>query len=165
MIRLICVGLLVTLVAATWKDNGEVCFGARDNKFGKFILKQTGKFQGIELKHSAGFVSCVMLNTHNFPTRWGCGRRPKYISLVISSEQNGFLFPNTLDTKFHEGGKFQEIPGFTPNSSVVAFSNFVNPMRVVEGDEIRVWYGEDFFDSTESDNMGTSCAIVRTFVQ
>jgi len=164
MIRLIFLGLLVALAAGSWEDNGEVCFGAKNEQSGKFNLKSGGKLSGIEITHTAGFVSCVRLQPGRiYPTRWGCQYRTNAISMIISNKQRGVLFPNSYNTKFH--GSFQETGGLRPNSSVVAFSNFMNPARVAAGEEIRVWYGEDYFNSTEGDNQGTTCGNVRTYVE
>ena len=55
--------------------------------------------------------------------------------------------------------------GMNAFSEKLAFSNWVNPMRVNKGDEYRLWYQEDLSDQGEHDNIGFTCAYVRAYIE
>ena len=45
-------------------------------------------------------------------------------------------------------------------SSELVLSFFSNPYWVSLGEELRLWYGEDFVDHNEYDNEGKACSDV-----
>lgn len=169
MIQFIYFALLVSIVDANWEDNGEICFGAKDNSFGKFTVQETGKLHAVELVHKRGYLSCIGLNIQNkiYPSRWGC-TYPNFVNYVgtyITNNKDAIIFPTQKSARFHHGGNWAEVKGMNCNSTALGYSNWLNPVRVVKGDELRIWYGEDLRNSGESNNNGRSCATVRTLIE
>ena len=80
-----------------WKlQERNVCFGARDNKYGRFTLKQDGVLIAIRLKHESGHVICSKKGTGNKKAGyyWGCSST--LLGTVITDEKNAVIFPKTL---------------------------------------------------------------------
>ena len=52
------------------------------------------------------------------------------------------------------------IPGYDSNSSEIVFDGFSNPLYLSLGQELRLWFTEDFYNRGEHNNAGKSCADV-----
>lgn len=54
------------------------------------------------------------------------------------------------------------IPNFpdTPRSSPELVLSFFHPYSVHSGQELRLWYGEDFMNISEADNGGRACVDI-----
>jgi len=52
------------------------------------------------------------------------------------------------------------VPGYHTNSPQLVFPDVQPPLQVSSGQELRVWYGEDWIDGSENDNGGLSCVGV-----
>ena len=137
-----------------------MCFGARDNRFGKFLVPSSGKLASVKLVHVYGYVACAGRATYR--SYWGCHQYPglkNHVDVVITTSGGGVLLPSSqfiTDKK----AKWSLIPGYNSLSPELVLSAFSNPPSVTRGQELRLWYGEDLANSSESDNGGTSCCDV-----
>ncbi|XP_057300779.1 uncharacterized protein LOC130635463 [Hydractinia symbiolongicarpus] len=134
--------------AKDWKLQAtNICFGTKNDQFGKFKITHNGKLAALKLKHMRGLVSC---NPKKALTRWGCGwENPKNIFIVITNSEDQIIMP--------EGKKKEhnKIPGFNGNSSFITLDK-----QVKAGEELRIWYSQDLRNFSEENNNGSSCADI-----
>ena len=52
------------------------------------------------------------------------------------------------------------IPRYDSNSTEIVVNGFPLPLHLSSGQELRLWYDEDFLNKTGADNVGESCAVV-----
>ena len=136
-------------------NKSPVCFGAKGNSFGKFSYDQNIFVSSFMLVHRSGRVSCSKTHQHYY-SNWGCLANSPDIRVVLTNNENKKLFPST---SLHQYGGYT-LPGYTSSSSIIVFCAGKEPQCVFANRELRLWYGEDFLDSTEADNGGTTCADV-----
>ena len=135
----------------------EVCFGARNDSYGKFSIHKAGKISAFKLAHRSGSVSC---QKDDKGTNRGC-RDKLYIGQICThiTDASNVVLVNNLDSSKH--GCYQ-LPGFDHNSSEIEL-NLSSPIGVRAGQECRIWYGEDLYNKDDSDNHGKSCVDVYGF--
>ncbi|XP_031563590.1 uncharacterized protein LOC116299094 [Actinia tenebrosa] len=140
-----------------------VCFEAKGNSFGSFHNNvRSGLVVAIKLEHVYGHVSCAG-TSHN--SHWGCGNlNGKYginsLNVVVTDQLNRIIFPKEqyigLPPRIWYGMPFMD----TASSKELIFTDFAQPFYFPEGKQMRIWYGEDLKDSSESDNVGRACVNV-----
>ena len=138
-----------------------VCFGARRNKYGSFNVHYGGDIAAIKLLHLSGYVTCDNRN-FSYWSYWGCGKRAAvedYVGVAITTSQNTIITPEAPFLKNVPPGKFSELPPYKSFSPEIILPRF-SPYPVISGEELRLWYGEDLMDFTESDNRGLVCCDV-----
>ena len=70
-----------------------VCFGARDNTFGSFVVPSSGKLVSVKLVHVYGYVTCDKRN-RAYWSFWGCCHYPKDVNVVITTSFDKILLPS-----------------------------------------------------------------------
>lgn len=138
-----------------------MCFGTRNHHFGRFYAPSRGRVAAVKLVHLYGYVSCHAASPANW-SFWGCGGLPAgYVNMIITTSGNSILLPpNQLMQFNYQAGKWSKIPGYGPFSPHLVLSRFLHPFWVSSGQQLRVWYGEDLVNYTESDNGGRACCDV-----
>ncbi|XP_074610015.1 uncharacterized protein LOC141864170 [Acropora palmata] len=135
-------------------NSAPVCFGAKDDQFGRFQVEVGGSIQAVKLVHLSGQVTCDHRQV-NASSKWGCG--PPFsvllINVFLTNASNTILLPMSQSSRY-------TIPGYDAQSSEIVFSGFPNPLHLSSDKELRLWYGEDLRDYAENDNAGTSCTDV-----
>ena len=137
-----------------------LCFGTRDNQFGKFSSPYSGKLASVKLVHLHGYVTCYKGIPH-YLSYWGCGQyNSPHISLVITDSNNSILFPSR-EFMLDKSGTYSSIPGYDSLSPELVLLALSNPPFVTRGQELRVWYGEDLNkEAYEDDNEGKACCDI-----
>jgi len=134
-----------------------VCFGAKNNQFGRFFIHSVSgaKLAAVKLVHLYGYVTCDTRHI-SYWSYWGCGAyySGDKIAVVITTATNHVLLPPSQFIVSHF--QWSKIPGYTSVSSELALS-FFNPYSVQSGQEFRLWYGEDLKNASEGDNGGSAC--------
>ena len=130
-----------------------VCFGARDDSYGRFTVQVTGKIITAKLVHISGYVANSRTSTGG---NWGnpsCKLRT-----VITTGSNYVVFPAnyTLSETYI-------LEGYRSTSPELVFPNASESGGVTRGQELRIWFVEDLSDFSEGDNSGQSCADVFLF--
>ena len=130
-----------------------MCFGAKDNQFGRLRVEVGGTVQAVKLVHLSGQVTCE--DQSNAWSKWGCDKPDsvQYITVFLTDASNTVVLPMGQSSRY-------TIPGYDAQSSEVIFSGFPNPLRLSSGQELRMWYEEDLKNCTEDNNGGTSCTDV-----
>ena len=143
-------------------NSSPVCFGAKNNQYGKFSAPSSGNLAAVKLVHLYGYVSCASSATTGW-SHWGCGIcwTENQLNVVITTIANGkgILLPPS-QFMISAGGKWYKIRGYSDMSPELVLSFFSHPHSVTSGQELRVWYGEDLMDSSEDNNDGRVCCDV-----
>merc|ERR1712168_193205 len=135
----------------------NVCFGARDNKYGSFRLNKEGFISGIKLVHRSGYVTCDI--NMDARSNWGCNnhgyRGAEWLMIYVTDEIDRIVLPNKrLDTFYNQ-------PGYHPNTKeLILTDRSSTQVYGFEGMPLRLWYSEDLMDQSEGDNGGKACADV-----
>ena len=130
-----------------------MCFGVRDDQFGRFEVEVGGSVDAVKLIHLSGLVNCD-INRNDKSSKWGCNPKSKNIKVFITNASNTVLLPHV------EISLAYTIPGYGPNSSEIVFCDFPNPLHLSSGQELRLWHSHDLRNHQEKDNDGNSCANV-----
>ena len=138
-----------------------MCFGAKGDRYGSFHVPYGGNIVAVKLTYLSGYVTCSGEISHwSF---WGCGDHPSvkhHVSLAITTSSNALLMPPSQFFTFQGGaGRWAELPGYNSLSPEIILPRF-SSYSVSSGQELRLWYGEDLVDHTESDNAGLVCSNV-----
>ena len=129
-----------------------MCFGARYHQFGRFLMPSSGRLAAIKLVHLYGYVSC---NANGW-SYWGCGADSLFVAVTTSN--NRVLFPPN-QFKDSNSKKFR-IKAYNSWSPELVFSVFSHPHWVSLGQQLRVWYTQDLWDFSETNNGGRVCCDV-----
>ena len=139
-----------------------MCFGARNNQFGRFYLPSRGRLAAIKLVHLYGYVSCYTATSTNW-SYWGCVGIRGEMNVVITTRLNRIILPPgqfLTSSSFRRAGMWSRLPGYDSLSSVLVLPFFSHPLMVRRRQQLRLWYGEDLMNWSESNNGGRSCAYV-----
>lgn len=133
------------------------CFGAKDNQFARYWIQVDGSLVAIKLVHLSGTLSCNK-NRKGSYAFWGCPSLSNLdninnVMTVITNSSNDILLPENKHLPYR-------IPGFHANSSELVFPNLQTPLLVSSGQELRLWYSEDWNGNFEDDNDGVTCADI-----
>ena len=141
-------------VERLWRklNSAPVCFGAKNDQFGRFQVEFGGSFGAVKLVHLYGFVTCAK-ELQNAWTKWGCGRRWQLIRIFITDASKTIPLPMGRPSGYI-------IPGYNSNSTEIVFIGFPLSRHLSSGRELRLWYAQDLFNSSEYNNGGKSCADI-----
>lgn len=131
-------------------NTANVCFGAKGNQSGKFVIEVGGSAKSVKLVHLSGSVNC---NKGLYSgSRWGCVNG--FIGTLLTTSDDAILLP-----KNHSEGWYT-LAGYSYNSPEIVFTDLENPLILSSGQELRIWYSEDLTNAGENNNDGTACADV-----
>ncbi|CAH3179951.1 unnamed protein product, partial [Porites evermanni] len=139
-----------------WKkiNTGPVCFGARDDSYGAFNIRESGVIYTFKLVHLSGSVRC----SHTLPpSYWGCVN-PWYGDTRLFTVLRSALL--LADYKKENCGYPYKIEGVGVNYNELRFNNLPSPISVSVGDEFQIWYGQDLNNCSEDNNSGQTCVDV-----
>ncbi|KAK3739026.1 hypothetical protein QZH41_010485 [Actinostola sp. cb2023] len=149
-----------------------VCFGARDNQFGSFNVKDEGFLSAIKLVHVSGSVTCdkstCAKTPAQFDSKWGCATSHPFLgktslNTLVTTATNKIVFPKDLHFTHDHDNLWYSMEQFDSDSNILVFQRFHEPLYIASGQELRLWYGEDLRDVSEQDNSGLTCANVFGF--
>lgn len=120
----------------------------------------------IKLVHLYGYVSCKDTPPNHW-SPWGCGYHPEGDNAHYEAEWTGIYVTTASDTvlfppkeiglnKYH----WALIPGYNSRSPELVMSIYDTPVSVTAGQELRLWYSDDYENQWEYDNHGRVCADV-----
>ena len=144
----------ILIAERPWRrlNSNPVCFGAKDNQYGRFVVEVGGHIDAVKLVHLHGKVSCNV--SKDQWSNWGCGSKNLFVLLTNSS--NNILIPKVAVSRGHK----YKIKGYNSNSPEIIWKNFTTPIRFTSQQELRLWHGKDLVDKEEDYNNGTSCTDV-----
>ena len=138
------------LIESPWRrlNSAPVCFGAKNNTFGRFEVEFSGSINAVKLVHLNGKVSCG-----GAWAKWGCFPGKDRLRAFITDASNNIILPRAEDTWY-------KIPGYNSSSSEIIITDFPNPLYLSSGQDLRLWFGRDLFDQLEDNNNGAVCTNV-----
>ena len=138
------------LIESPWRrlNSAPVCFGAKNNTFGRFKVEFSGSINAVKLVHLDGKVSCGRAWA-----KWGCKPDAEKLRVFITDASNTTILPRAKD-------RSHNIPGYNSSSSEIIITDFPNPLYLSSGQELRLWFGRDLFDHKEDRSNGTVCTNV-----
>ncbi|XP_044181596.1 uncharacterized protein LOC122962518 [Acropora millepora] len=129
-------------------NSAPVCFGAKNNTFGRFQVEFSGSINAVKLVHLNGKVSCG-----NSWAKWACNPGVEKLRTFITDASNTTILPRAKNRSY-------KIPGYNSSSSEIIITDFPNPLYLSSGQDLRLWFGDDLFDHHENNNNGTVCTNV-----
>ena len=135
-------------------NKSPVCFGAKGNRYGRFTYHRNIFVSSFMLVHRSGKVTCGKKYGYSY---WGCVPNAEILNAILTDQNNKILAPKA--STVNSIGAYN-LAGYTSSSSVLVFCVPKKPHCVFANSELRLWYGEDLRDHTESDNGGKTCADV-----
>ena len=117
----------------------------------------------MKLVHKSGSIYC---NKNGRNSYWGCVNDDHYriydLLTIITDTNRDALFPPAEDLKSFPGHLCRKkhyyfLEGAKRNSSELVFRNGVT---LSQGQELQIWYGQDFAGCGERDNSGATCVDV-----
>lgn len=130
------------------------CFGPRDGKYSNITIGGAGVLLTMKLVRLSGQLTCDNTNANGW-NFWGCTSfkgDQLYMSTIVTDSSNNPLLPGADLT--------YSIPGYNIHSTEIIYPRLSNPLRVVSGQEYRIWFGVDLKNSSEFNNEGTVCVDV-----
>ncbi|XP_074624240.1 uncharacterized protein LOC141882173 [Acropora palmata] len=127
-----------------------VCFGAKNDRFGRFQVEFGGSVEAVKLVHISGLLTC---GTGWW--KWGCygSDTASYLNVFVTNALNSILLPIGTKNRY-------TISGYHSNSSEIVFNGFPTPLQLSPGEELRLWLNHDLDNYMEADNGGATCADV-----
>eukprot|EP00794_Sanderia_malayensis_P019928 gene19928-21880_t len=160
--KIIAAVLLLYLVVAvsssarwTKLNCKPVCYGAKGGSFGVFFISKTVKAYQIKLQRTSGRVSCHYSSGYGY---FRCARG-KHFGVFVTDTNNKVIVP-PAPIQYVTAKGWYRLNGNNYGASTIVLSIGLHPYIFRKGGVYRVWYGEDLFNSTESDNVGRMCVNV-----
>ncbi|XP_048578485.1 uncharacterized protein LOC116602624 [Nematostella vectensis] len=147
----------------SWKkiNTIPVCFGAKNNNYGKFQPTRHGFLAAVKLVHRTGYVANDP--DQRYRSYWGSNREPYDLDNLVTNTRNEVIFPLT-------GVRYMDVSDPARWYNMDAFNALSNELVLQHGfgqgyyvgpeSMLRVWYGEDLYKYGESNNVGTECVDV-----
>ncbi|KAL9983049.1 hypothetical protein ACROYT_G005173 [Oculina patagonica] len=135
-------------------NSNKVCFGAKDDSYGKFNMPLDGTVVSLKLVYVSGYVAC-QTQTLPYGSNWGCTEET-LLTTLVTNDRNEVVFPRYRQSKAYK------IPGQNFNSPELVFKILPRLLRlnVAAGEEFRIWYRQDLLNGSESNNAGQTCTDV-----
>ena len=147
-----------------WKkiNTDPVCFGAKDDSYGTFIITESGVIYTFKLVHLSGSVIC---NPKYPSSYWGCEHdyydEERLLTLITFQNRSVLLLAHYRRTQNNRCTYYSyKIEGVGVNETELRFNNLPSPISVSVGQEFQLWYLEDLKNCFEFDNSGQTCADV-----
>ena len=137
------------LIESPWRNSAPVCFGAKNNTFGRFQVQFSGSINAVKLVHLDGKVSCGKAWA-----KWGCNPAKEKLRVFITDASNTIIVPRAQNDRSYK------IPGYNSSSSEIIITDLPNPFYLSSGQDLRLWFVYDLFDYEEDTNNGKVCTNV-----
>ena len=136
-------------------NTAPVCFGGKNDSFGRFGIEFGGSVNNVKLVHVFGGVKC---SSWPWPgavsSKFGCASESsEYIRTVVTTSNDEILLPESKETMY-------TLPGNERESEEIVFAEISTPLLLSSGQELRIWHGEDLTKNSDGDNSGLSCVDV-----
>ena len=82
--------------------------------------------------------------------------------MFVTDAENKILYPSPRLVTLGTNGWYK-LPGYKIFSPELVFADFGYPNYLKKDDKLRIWYGEDLHDKSESDNHGSTCMDIYAY--
>ena len=134
--------------------------------YGAFFITKNGLLKTMKLVHKTGSIRC---NSYDPASYWGCTNQKGYgnnglMTIITNSKKEAFL-PPTEDLRAHyvdndKKPHFYSLNGSNHTSPELVFRDLPNKVSVSRGQELQIWYGQDWIDWSQENNNGIACVDV-----
>ena len=157
----------ILFISEKWKkiNDDSVCFGARNDTYGTFSIKESGLVYTFKLVHRNGSLSCNIKYPASY---WGCDIPIGFYG--DNKLHTVITYPNRTALSLAEYSRNDagcgmyyypyQIAGIGVNSTELVFNKLPTPLLVSIGQEFQIWEGQDLTDCSETNNAGQTCADV-----
>ncbi|KAK3747607.1 hypothetical protein QZH41_003603 [Actinostola sp. cb2023] len=126
-----------------------------------------GNIKTFKLVHTSGAVSYSVFIS---PGKWGTRSvmPSPGIELHVTDDQKKRIAPPQnypLMNNLLGGVMTYNIPGYNVDSPYIILPEISPPLVVTQGKVFQIWFGEDFSNTAEFDNRGTTCVDVYVIYQ
>uniref|UniRef100_A0A7M5XJE7 Uncharacterized protein n=1 Tax=Clytia hemisphaerica TaxID=252671 RepID=A0A7M5XJE7_9CNID len=131
-----------------------ICYTPKNSGFATFNLPFTGKIKYLKLVHVSGGTVC---SVNHLYSKWGCtfgNYQVNDIHVVTTNELNQIIFPTVT-----HAGTVVRMEGADRDADEL-IQRPDSPVGVSANQKFRIWYTEDLYDLSESNNYGTHCIRV-----
>ena len=118
----------------------------------------------MKLVHKSGSIKCI---TDDPASYWGCtnqGYGNNGLMTIITNEKKEAFLPPNEDLRayyaINDKNYFYSLNGSTHTSPELVFRDLPNRVSVSRGQELQIWYGQDWVDWSEYNNSGITCVDV-----
>lgn len=135
-----------------------VCWKSKDSQFGIVKITSSGYLTSVRMEHVKGKVGCN--DDPRCSSFWGCTKAfvlEGRIGTVITDSDDNLIYPKKESV---DQFGFYLLEGYHENSQVLDMKFDGQGREVQKGQELKIWYSEDYFNSFEDDNIGEHCAKV-----
>ena len=112
----------------------------------------------MKLVHKSGSIKCNYAYPESY---WGCTYEPTFgnngLMTIITNAKKEAVLPPAVDANINY---FYSLHGTTHTSPELVFPDLPNKMSVSRSQELQIWYGQDWTDTSEENNSGTTCVDV-----
>ena len=126
-----------------------------------------GFLTSLKLIHVTGRVLCDK-SAPRYNSKWGCSRshptlgRTPFNVIITAGRHNGILYPRDLFLKdIKKESLWYDLPDVDPDAPELVLGDLSYPHYVTSGQELRVWFGEVFKNSSEETHTGKVCFTVK----
>ena len=154
------------MISENWKkiNTDPVCFGARDDSYGAFTIKESGDIYTFKLVYLNGSVSCAP----GISSYWGCHIPRLYndktlLTVITFLNSSALMLADYRRRRFSGNGcqyYSYNIEGVGVNETELQFNILPSPMSISVGQEFQIWFGADLNNCSEDNNSGQTCADV-----
>lgn len=123
----------------------------------------------MKLVHKSGSLRCNQIDPDP-DSYWGCtfSLYKNSLMTLITNVKREAILPSTEDMEepFTTGHRncrekhFYHLDGIDHKTPELVFRNLSNPLSLSRGQELRIWYGQDWKNCSENGNNGTICVDV-----
>ena len=144
-------------------NNDPVCLGARDNQYGAFTVTKSGLVKAMKLVHRNGSIQC---NPIDPPTFWSCSYVNVYpnnsFMTIITNSNRKPLLPSQEKLQLGQCSKryYYVLEGVNQGSPELILGNLSRPLNLLKGQQLQIWYGQDWVGCSEHNNNGTTCVDI-----
>ena len=149
--------LCLYLLDTWYLQASNICYGARDDKYGEFNIMTNGIVVGLKLVSVSGGLECC-INCNSGISKFGCSNQVyvKDIATIITMENRLEWVTPTSDTTMRKG--FYSLPGYDVSSNEIIFKGL--NLKVTRGMISKIWFSQDLLNISENNNSGNHCVDV-----
>ena len=128
-------------------------------------MTKTGRVRTMKLVHISGSIDC---NPQTGDSYWGCTNpdygESKFMTNITNATKEAIL-PHNKDLRKHPIHQaFKEhcysLEETVHKSAALVFRNLSSPLSLSQGQELQIWYGQDWVNFSENQNSGQTCVDV-----
>lgn len=142
------------------QNTTPVCYKAKGDEKGEFTIQNSGTIEAFKLEHVTGLLGCRPTGCDTYWGLYPANPSPFIISTAITDTNRNVVSPSPNDITSNDFDSFS-IPGYDHMSPEIVMKAYGTQVRSAsKGNVFWIWFAEDLFDTSESNNVGEICVNV-----